>query len=171
MAEIIARHTRYEGKTAEEWARLQQQTAFVVREVNLRAEAAEAKVKELEAALDREKLHAAQWARRNEELEAKLDAVEIDNIGHAHALSMLRGLFGLPLDGTLYDEIWQKHIALMEAAKLACAEAAERALQAAPDYESMHTMVRAAIMQVGNDQVERRAPSTFAPTPGSASGE
>jgi hypothetical protein len=34
-----------------------------------------------------------------------------------------------------------------------CADAAERALQAAPDYESMHTMVRAAIMQVGNAEV------------------
>ncbi len=49
------------------------------------------------------------------ELEAKLDAVEIDNIGHAHALSMLRGLFGLPLDGTMYDEIWQRHLELLEA--------------------------------------------------------
>jgi hypothetical protein len=52
VAEIIATHTRYEGRDAEEWARLQQQTAFVVREVSLRAEAAEAKVTELEAKLD-----------------------------------------------------------------------------------------------------------------------
>jgi hypothetical protein len=89
-------------------------------------------------------------------LSVKLDAVEIDNLGHAHALSMLRGLFGLPLDGTLYDEIWQRHLELMEAAKLACANSAEAALQAAPDYESMHTMVRAAIMQVGNVKAEGR---------------
>ena len=48
LDDAIATHTRCEGKTAEEWARLQSQTAFVVSEVNLRAEAAEAKVKELE---------------------------------------------------------------------------------------------------------------------------
>jgi len=35
------------------------------------------RITELEAALDREKLHAAQWARRNEELEAKLDAAKL----------------------------------------------------------------------------------------------
>jgi hypothetical protein len=35
-------------------------------------------------------------------------------------------------------------------ARVECAAAAEAALQAAPDYEAMHTMVRAAIMQVGN---------------------
>jgi hypothetical protein len=107
--------------------------AIIATHTRPRAEAAEAKVRELEA---------------------KLDAVEIDNIGHAHALSMLRGLFGLPLDGTLYDEIWQRHLELMEADKLACADAAEAALQAAPDYESMHQMVRDAIMQVGNGRGE-----------------
>jgi hypothetical protein len=137
------KNTRYEGKTAEEWAE-EFRVAMLLRdgqaaeaELNgKRAEAAEdearlqrtqvdqhkealaladKRITELEAALDREKLHAAQWALRNEELEAKLDAVEIDNLGHAHALSMLRGLFGLPLDGTLYDEIWQKHLELMKA--------------------------------------------------------
>jgi aminopeptidase N len=45
LAQEIAYHTRHE--TAEEWARLQ-------------------------SALDREKLHAAEWARRNEELEAEV---------------------------------------------------------------------------------------------------
>ena len=43
LDDAIAKHTRYEGRDAEEWARLQQQTAFVVSEVNLRAEAAEEK--------------------------------------------------------------------------------------------------------------------------------
>jgi hypothetical protein len=185
IAIAIAMHTRYEGKTAEEWARLQQQTAFVVSEVNLRAEAAEVKVKELAAKLDAaiaEAKREAQPARcerhkhaapslnsiceicdheeavadavskRIAGLEAKLEAVEIDNIGHAHALSMLRGLFGLSIDGTFYDEIHQKHLELLEAAKLACADAAEAALQAAPDYEAMHTMVREAIMQAGNEK-------------------
>jgi hypothetical protein len=101
-----------------------------------RAESAEARVKETAVKLDEwcaagladyhRELEAAK--QRITELAAKLDAVEIDNIGHAHALSMLRGLFGLPLDGTLYDEIWQRHLELMEADKLA----------------------GAAIMQVGN---------------------
>jgi hypothetical protein len=51
---VVALKQRAEAaeSKAEEWARLQEQTAFVVREVNLRAEAAEAKVKELEAKLD-----------------------------------------------------------------------------------------------------------------------
>ena len=102
LDDAIRTHTRYEGKPADEIA------TMWVKEL-ARAEAAEVRVKELEAALDREKLHAAQWARRNEELEAKL-----------------------------------------ETAKLACADSAEAALQAAPDYEAMHTMVRAAIMQAGN---------------------
>jgi hypothetical protein len=84
----IARLTRYEGKTAEEWARLQQQTAFVVSEVNLRAEAAEAKVTELEAEnaklrkyledYELEAGHVLKGGRphieRIAELEAKLDA-------------------------------------------------------------------------------------------------
>jgi hypothetical protein len=51
-----------------------------------------------------------------------------------------------------------------------CADAAEAALQAAPDYEAMHTMVRAAIMQVGNDKVsgsESAAP-TVRPTTATA---
>jgi len=48
LDDAIATHTRYNGRDAEEWARLQSQTAFVVSEANLRAETAEAKVKELE---------------------------------------------------------------------------------------------------------------------------
>ena len=96
LAVTIATHTRYEGKTAWEWHTAMEGECLAYTLAASRAEAAEAKVTELEA---------------------KLDAVEIDNIGHAHALSMLRGLFGLSLDGTMYDEIWDKHKELMEAAE------------------------------------------------------
>jgi hypothetical protein len=64
-------------------------------------------------------------------------------------------------EGKPADEIatmWVKELARaealqakLEAAKQSCAAAAEQALQAAPDYESMHQMVRAAIMAVDAD--------------------
>jgi hypothetical protein len=129
----IAMHTRYKGKTAEEWARLQQQTAFVVSEVNLRAEAAEAKVKELAAKLD------AAIA------EAKREAQPARCERHKCAVPSLNSIC----------EICDHEEAVAEAVsrtKDKCADAAEAALQAAPDYDAMHTMVREAIMQVGNEK-------------------
>jgi hypothetical protein len=132
FARIIAACTRYNGRDAEEWARLQSQTAFVVSEVNLRAEAAEAKVKELEAKLD------AAIA------EAKREAQPARCERHACVVPSLNSIC----------EICDHEEAVAYAVsrtKDKCADAAEAALQAAPDYEAMHTMVRAAIMQVGND--------------------
>ena len=137
LDDAIATHTRCEGKTAEEWARLQSQTAFVVSEVNLRAEAAEAKVKELEAKLD------AAIA------EAKREAQPARCERHACVVPSLNSIC----------EICDHEEAVAYAVsrtKDKCADAAEAALQAAPDYEAMHTMVRAAIMQVGNDQAHLR---------------
>jgi hypothetical protein len=88
LSEIIASHTRYEGKTAEEWAE-EFRVAMLLRD----GQAAEAELN----------------GKRAEAADARIAQLKQD-----------------------------------------CAEAAEAALQAAPDYEAMHTMVRAAIMQVGN---------------------
>jgi hypothetical protein len=218
IAIAIATHTRYDGKTAEEWARLQQQTAFVVSEVNLRAEAAEAKVKELEAKLDaaiaeaKRETTPARCERHKCVIPSLNSICEICDMEEAIAEAVsqrtvecagicttkhfasdaARDILALdappapvypfqkpckcwhtcePWNGKRwFRDFPGKDLELASDAafcevcgaprtkadtriaelKQDCADAAEAALQAAPDYEAMHTMVRAAIMQVGN---------------------
>jgi chromosome segregation ATPase len=82
--------------------------------------------------------HTRQRAESAED-EARLQRTQVDQ--HKEALA-------------LADKRIAELEAKLDAAKLACAEAAERALQAAPDYEAMHAMVRSAIMQAGNGRTE-----------------
>jgi chromosome segregation ATPase len=165
FARIIAACTRYNGRDAEEWARLQSQTAFVVAEVNLRAEAAEAKVKELAAEVreyraaignpDRNYVKEANdlLAAKDKRI-AELEA-EIRLLREAQPARCERHKCVVPSLNSIC-EICDHEEAVAYAVsrtKDKCADAAEAALQRAPDYESMHTMVRAAIMQVGNADI------------------
>jgi hypothetical protein len=121
----IGRAEAAESQAKLAWERHGEKDAAYQKALDQRDQA-EAKVKELATCCKGLEGHRTTLIHRITELEAKLDAVEIDNLGHSRALSMLRGLFGLPLDGTMYDEIWQKHLELMEADKLACADSAEQ---------------------------------------------
>jgi chromosome segregation ATPase len=93
-------------------------------------------LRETRAALERERGKVEEhWQHRVSELEAKLGEYRKAGLADYH-----REL-----------EAAKTRIAQL---KQDCADAAEQALQSAPDYEAMHTMVREAIMQVGNDKGE-----------------
>jgi hypothetical protein len=128
LAVTIARHTRYEGKTSDEIATLW--------------------VKELVCAFaavekaERYRLASLNADSRIAELETEIRVLREIRDALEREREKVEEHWHLQLEAAT------THIAQL---KQDCADAAEAALQRAPDYESMHTMVRAAIMQVGNN--------------------